>query len=529
VYLQGVGIVAVGGAVKEGKHLVGSEGDSDKAAKKSGGRGDPTQGQYFTPYWTAAWLWDLCLAYRPQAGQEGRVIDPAAGEGALLKAALSAGFIGEVVGIEIDPKLVRPNHTMVPYIAVGDGLCGEWPKIKIESFDIVLGNPPFGRLGSVAPDSSAAVLYERFELARNGGPDWQRLATETLFVERALQLLRPGGLALMILPEGLVSNTRQQDLRDWILPRARVRAVIQLPAPTFRGVGLNARTVVLVLQRRLAGEPGRSCLLVRSEDKNRDEFAQRSLDAVRLHAGGAGRHLPPGCSVVAQRTLHGSRWDARYWSGRRHVERLRHRFDLVPLGDHIAFMTYGPIVTGQKPMPVRGGIPLVRQGDLGETGIDFSRIIRVEAGGVFDPDRSRTRRGDLLLPRSGAGTLGKNRLGVYWEREAANIACFVDLLRLEGVNPFYVWFFFKTQAGWQQIHSLINGVGTPNISFAEIRSLRLPLIPPEVQAGLQRRYCRQVLPAHRSGDRQRARLAFGRAVEQLETFLRGDNKAVVLT
>ena len=115
-------------------------------------------------------------------------------------------------------------------------------------------------------------------------------------------------------------------------------------------------------------------------------------------------------------------------------------------------------------------MPVIRQGDIAETGLDERALLCVAPAGAHDPPRSRVRPGDLLLSRSGAGALGRNRLAVYLGSRPANVGCFVDLIRLEGLNPFYAWFFFKTRLGREQIAAYANGVGTPNISFGEIRA-----------------------------------------------------------
>ena len=510
----------MGGNVKgKGQELRPAGDNGIGRRRKSGGRGDPGLGQFFTPHWAAEWLWRVCRSYLGGSGTLS-LADPAAGEGILLQAALAAdgARLHNIVGIEIDGALVRRNRAQAPFLVRGDAL-GDAP-LADGGFDAVVGNPPFGRVGVIAPQADRLSLEGRFRLPEVIGGDWRRLPVEALFVERALQMLRPGGIACLILPEGLVNNARQKKVRDWVLQVARLRAAIELPAPTFRGEGLNARTVAVVLQRRTA-ERAPSCLLVQALGQSREAFAERSLEAVQRHVRGGGGRPLAGSQVLPAGRLQDARWDARYWEGRRHVERLGRRFVTAPLGDFVSFMTYGPIVTGQSPQHTAGGVPFIRQADLGDMGLQFAQVLRVEAGGVFHPPRSRVRRGDLLVPRSGAGTLGKNRLGVYWEREPANIACFVDLVRLEGLNPFFVWFFFKTQVGWRQIQSLINGVGTPNISFAEIRSLRLPLVPDALQTRLQRRYCRRVLPLLRAGERAGARRAFAGAVGDLETLLHG--------
>ena len=55
----------------------------------------------------------------------------------------------------------------------------------------------------------------------------------------------------------------------------------------------------------------------------------------------------------------------------------------------------------------------------------------------------------------------------------------------------------RSGPGRGQIEALINGVGTPNINFAEIRSLRIPLAGLEEQARWQRGFAETVLPCHR--------------------------------
>ena len=216
------------------------------------------------------------------------------------------------------------------------------------------------------------------------------------------------------------------------------------------------------------------------------------------------------------------RWDPCFWQGRTAVRRLAGRLRLVPLGEYICHLTYGPIVTGQPSSARRGrgaGHPAGRHcRNRARRPRTFVR--RAEPERTI-PARSRVRPGDLLLPRSGAGALGRNRLAVYMGSGPANVGCFVDLIRLEGLNPFYAWFFFKTRLGREQIAAYANGVGTPNISFGEIRALQirgLALVLSEcprkvlsgasVASALSERECgnarrgRAALPRHRRRSRR---------------------------
>lgn len=218
----------------------------------------------------------------------------------------------------------------------------------------------------------------------------------------------------------------------------------------------------------------------------------------------------PGGAVVAAGQLRGRRWDAGFWVGRQQLARAWDPTGAsVDLGECLELLTYGPIVTGSTAPHVPWGVPSIRQSDFAETGLRRRGLLRVEPGSVHDPPRSRVRRGDVLLPRSGSGSLGRNRVAVYDEDEPANIGCFVDLIRLrpESLNPHYLWLFLRSHFGWGQIRSLINGVGTPNISFDEIRTLPIPTMPTAEQAQYEREYRQEVLPLHLlSADSEAARV-----------------------
>ena len=156
--------------------------------------------QHFTPAAVAQLAWD---AVRTLAGKElgagARVIDPAAGEGALLAV---VGRAYQTTGIEIDEGLAERGRSQADRFYTGDGLLGTFPEVADESFDCVLANPPFGKLGTMLPlfgADGSRRLAQRFRLF-DGQKQMRAFPVESLFVERALQLTRPAGwMALMAL------------------------------------------------------------------------------------------------------------------------------------------------------------------------------------------------------------------------------------------------------------------------------------------------------------------------------------------
>lgn len=189
-----------------------------------------------------------------------------------------------------------------------------------------------------------------------------------------------------------------------------------------------------------------------------------------------------------------------------------------PLGDFITHISYGPIVTGRKPAAVTNGVALVNQGQIGYAGVDLRNASRVAAGSPWDRPAARLQPGDLVIARSGEGSVARNRLAVYVEDEPAVVGCFVDLVRLEGIEPVYVALFLKTRYGWAQIHRLVNGVATPNVSFAEIRSLEIALVPASPQRRWRDQYYSEIYPYHRAGHAS-AETRYRRLVLKVERFL----------
>ena len=212
------------------------------------------------------------------------------------------------------------------------------------------------------------------------------------------------------------------------------------------------------------------------------------------------------------------RADPAYWHPAYDQVLERCRYPLRPLGEFVTHLTYGPIITGERPPTAPEGVALVHQGQIAAAGVDLREALRVPAGCRWDRPAARLRPGDLVLARSGMGSLARNRLAVFQEHAEAVVGSFVDLIRLEGLEPIYVALYLKSVLGWSQIHRLTNGVALPNISFDEIKALQVALAPVELQQAAAKRYDAEVLPAHQA-DPATAAEPFGRLVTWLECEL----------
>lgn len=112
------------------------------------------------------------------------------------------------------------------------------------NFDLVLTNPPF------AGENPEQGLLRQYELAKKeGGKLRNNVERHILFIERILDMLRPGGRMAIVLPQGVLNNTNMEYVREYLFDKARILAVVGLHGNTFKP-HTGTKTSVLFLQKR---------------------------------------------------------------------------------------------------------------------------------------------------------------------------------------------------------------------------------------------------------------------------------------
>lgn len=261
-------------------------------------------GQYFTPREIIQFCVELL---DPQHDET--VLDPACGSGGFLLYALdhvrrAASEYHEadtpahyrhwhdfasknLFGIEINDEIARvakmnmivhdDGHTNVvgadALDRIEDRLVKGNPGLRRDAFDVILTNPPFG---AVVRQTERGYL-DTFELSRysakptaGSDPDEERststsgrkalkqrdsVKTEILFLERVRDFLKPGtGRAAVVLPDGILTNASLQGVRDWLMRRFEILAVVSLPQTAFYHYGASVKASVMVLRRRAKDE-----------------------------------------------------------------------------------------------------------------------------------------------------------------------------------------------------------------------------------------------------------------------------------
>ena len=122
-----------------------------------------------------------------------------------------------------------------------------WTYFDELKFNVVLANPPFA--GEIK-DRKMLAHYDLAKpaLKRAGDSKAPKEERDVLFIERILKMLRPGGRAAIVLPQGKFNNSSLAFIREWILKRARLLAVVGLHGNTFKP-HTGTKTSVLFVQK----------------------------------------------------------------------------------------------------------------------------------------------------------------------------------------------------------------------------------------------------------------------------------------
>lgn len=141
-------------------------------------------------------------------------------------------------------------------------------------FDIILTNPPFGaRVEKDLKISEADRFTDEAKIEeyvnRYGEAYKQALRqvndhigksllslyniesslTEVLFIERCLNLLKPGGRMGIVLPEGVLNNTNLQKARDFVEGKAKILLIVSIPQDVFIASGATVKPSLLFFKK----------------------------------------------------------------------------------------------------------------------------------------------------------------------------------------------------------------------------------------------------------------------------------------
>jgi|GEM_PF-4126045 len=169
------------------------------------------------------------------------IYDPSCGSGDLLHAALiDLPNASRVTGVTQNSFIYKFAQIRLLLLDIPFDLFHDNDKVKDEKFDIILTNPPFGMKNNFQNN-----------IIRNG--KWSELQTtkrsEARYLKGILENLSEKGKAVVILPNGILSEKANSILRKEMVEENLVEAIIHLPKNIFHHTRVSASLLLLNKQK----------------------------------------------------------------------------------------------------------------------------------------------------------------------------------------------------------------------------------------------------------------------------------------
>lgn len=256
---------------------------------------------------------------------------------------------------------------------------------RLRQFDIVLTNPPFGSKGTKV----AMAESEQFQLGhkwrkRDGG-GYEKTATaqqtpaQELFIERCLDLLKPGGRMAIVLPETVAHGSTKKHIIQFLETRASIEAVLDLPRNAFQP-HTDIKTLLWIVRK---SRPAADVVMAVADEIGHDHHGktkyrirdgeltsevwndmERIRDEWEDPAAPTNRHVWP----VARAEIDDSIFVPRYYRPTGGGTRSNSSYEMVRLDDLIEDGTLTWFVGHSAPPNAykgQGDVPYVRTADIG--------------------------------------------------------------------------------------------------------------------------------------------------------------------
>ena len=114
---------------------------------------------------------------------------------------------------------------------------------KIKAYEKRYGKENYDNALKQVNDHINQPILDLFQIGKFSG------LTEVLFIERCLNLLKPGGRMGLVLPEGVLNNTNLQKVRDFVESKAKILLIVSIPQDVFMAAGATVKPSLLFFKK----------------------------------------------------------------------------------------------------------------------------------------------------------------------------------------------------------------------------------------------------------------------------------------
>lgn len=184
-------------------------------------------------------------------------------------------------------------------------------------FNVILTNPPFGsHISNKQMVTEADVTTDKNEYTENKNrfgeayvASQKRLSThinkpildlfdlgkitgltEVMFIERCLNLLKPGGRMGIVLPDGVLNTPNLQDVRDYVEGKAKILLIVSLPQDVFMASGATVKSSLIFLKKFTDEETAQYNAVAFDARKEVNEIYGKELSSIVAQLGKQGKN-----------------------------------------------------------------------------------------------------------------------------------------------------------------------------------------------------------------------------------------------
>jgi len=459
-------------------------------------------GQYFTPRNVVKFMVELL-----DPGKKDIILDPACGSGGFLLHSMEhiinkAGNKTDVSfaqkninGIEINDRIAR--IAMMDMIIHGDGHSNiecnnsllDYKEIserlyfKPDNYSIILTNPPFG---SMIKDSK---ILNSFTLSNESVSQ----KSEILFIERCIEFLKTGGRLGIVLPDSILKNSSLQYVRDFILKKAKLLAVVSLPQHAFVPSGAGVKSSLLFIEKGPVGKKHYKVFMATTQHIGYDSRGEEDTNELDMILADWNKYKS-GHSEFEKSFLVDDKEITQNFSPDKFIVYSNYKsWSKVALSE----LCDGQIFTGRTPARkqyTQDGYKILKVRDTTGKGIDWDNTERgFVSPELFEKNRAhQLQENDIFFITAAHHPkyigLKVDILDSIPKRFSKGVLCSAEMLVVrvnpKKIDPYYVLMFFKSQDGYNVIQSCIRGQ-TAHIYPKDIKNIEIPIPPQNMYKKIQ--------------------------------------------
>lgn len=404
----------------------------------------------------------------------------------------------------LDKDLQIDPGSPLDYRLETDELRAELTGAGARCFSIILTNPPFSMNYQRKDPSEERVLRDYVLSVDSKGKQRASLRSSVMFLERYWELLTDGGRLVTVMDDSVLNTASNMEMRDFIMDRFVVVAVIGLPKNTFVKAQGSVGTSVLLLRKKLRKSEQQPVIYMAlcgnvghtDSGKERPELNQLPdiLDEFHsfLDVGDLSRFQDPIGFLVEPneiyddnetRRLDAAYYDPKYFESLSAIERIadERNWSVTALED---------ILDPDEKVPMTGGAT-PSGASYPDFGPKFVRVQNVRPNRLrwsFEDDvcistvvhngqllRSQLQSGDVIFTIT--GTYGVAAV-VPEDFGAANINQHSVRIRADRqrIRPEYLAVFLNSSLSRPQIDRSVTGSSRPALDYPAIRRLRIVML-----------------------------------------------------